>query len=55
MSDRVALSDERLAQRRAKYLTGLVWHVALSAISRANGTSRVIEWCHPLRCGLEMT
>lgn len=35
MSDRVAPSDEQLAQRRAKYLTGLVWHVGAFAIINA--------------------
>lgn len=35
MSDPTAHSDEELAQRRAKYLTGLIWHIGAFAIINA--------------------
>lgn len=35
MADTPTVSDEQLAQRRAKYLTGLVWHVGAFVIINA--------------------
>lgn len=35
MADTTTVSDEQLAQRRAKYLTGLVWHVGAFVIINA--------------------
>jgi len=35
MADTTTVPDEQLAQRRAKYLTGLVWHVGAFVIINA--------------------
>jgi hypothetical protein len=35
MADKQGLTDQQLAERRAKYLTGLLWHVGAFAIINA--------------------